>query len=68
MVKLVLLYFVMGVMKHFLLLPFSLPISEKFENAHAQEENGEIFVQISRILGTPPPSLLIKSGDEIFKN
>lgn len=68
MVKLVLLYFVMCVMEHFLLLPFSLPISEKFKNAHAQEENGEIFVQISRILGTPPPSLLIKSSDEIFKN
>lgn len=66
MVKLVLLYFVMGVMEHFLLHPFSLPISEKFKNA--QEENGEICVQISRILGTPPPSLLIKSSDEIFKN
>ena len=56
----------MGFMEHFLLLPFSLPISEKFKNA--QEENGEICVQLSRIQGTPPPSLLIKSSDEIFKN
>lgn len=57
----------MGFMEHFLLLPFSLPISEKFKNAHAQEENGEFFVQISCIVGTPPPSPLIKGGDEIFE-
>lgn len=57
----------MGFMEHFLLLPFSLPISEKLKNAHAQKENSEFFVQISCIVGTPPHSPLIKGGDEIFK-